>query len=54
MAVLGFCCCAGFSPTAASRGHSLVVMCGPLIVVASPVGENRLQACGLSSCRSQA
>ena len=45
--VLGLCCCAGFSLVAVSRGPSLVVANGPLIVVAPLVGEHRLQACGL-------
>ena len=26
LAVLGLCCCAGFSPVAASRGYSLVAV----------------------------
>ena len=33
LAVLGFCCCAGFSPAVMSRGSSLVVVCGLLPVV---------------------
>ena len=32
IAVLGLCCCMGFSPTVASRGYILVAMCGLLIV----------------------
>ena len=50
------------SLVAASRGYSLVVVCGLLIVVASVVAEQRLYsaqasvvaACGLSSCSSWA
>ena len=49
-------CCAGFPLGAASGGHSLVVVSGFLIVVASLVEEHRLEgslasgveACGLS------
>ena len=39
---LGLCCCAGFSLVVESRGCSLVVMHGLLIVVASLVAEHRL------------
>ena len=42
LAVLGFCCCAGFSPAVMSRGSSLVVVCGLLPVVASPVADHGL------------
>ena len=42
LAVLGLCCCAGFSLAAASRGYSLVVAQGLLIAVVSPVVEHRL------------
>ena len=60
LAVLGLCCCTGFSLVAASGGYSLVVS-GLFIAVASLV-ERRLQgmqasvvvAHGLSSCDSQA
>ena len=41
LAVLGLCCCSGFSPVMASGGHCLVVVCRLLIVVASLV-EHRL------------
>ena len=34
-AVLGLCCCVGFSLVAASGGYSPVVVCGLLIAVAS-------------------
>ena len=40
--MLGFCCCAGFSPVVMSRGSSLVVVCGLLTVVASPVADHGL------------
>ena len=44
LAVLGLCCCVGFS---------LVVVCGLLIAVASPVAEYRLlEHMGFSSCSS--
>ena len=48
LAVLGFRGCAGFSLlcglslVAASGGYSVVVVCGLLTVVASPVAEHRL------------
>ena len=42
MAVLDFHCCEGFSLVAVSRGYSLVVVRGFLIVVASLVAEPRL------------
>ena len=37
LAVPGPRCCRGFSQVAASRGHSLVVVCGLLIATVSPV-----------------
>ena len=60
LAGLGLCCFEGFSLVPASRGHSLVVVHGLLIEVASLVAEDGLQdtwasvvvACGLSSCHS--
>ena len=42
LAVLGFCCCAGFSLVVTSRGSSLVAMCRLLIAVASLVLEQGL------------
>ena len=45
MAELGLHCSTGFSPVAASRGYSLAVVRGPLIVMASLV-EHRLQRTG--------
>ena len=42
------------SLVAASRGCSVVVVCGLLIVVPSLVAEHDLWACGLSSCCSKA
>ena len=55
-------CCTGFSPVAASRGYSLVVVGGLLSVVASLIMEQGLQgvqtsevaAHGFSSCGSRA
>ena len=40
LAVLRLCCCAGFSPVAASRGYSLAAWHSPLITVASLVAEH--------------
>ena len=42
LAVLGLCCCAGFSLVAASGGFSPVVVQGLLTAMASLVGEHRL------------
>ena len=39
LAVLGLCCCTGFSLVVASGGCSVVVMCRLLIAVASVVVE---------------
>ena len=39
LAVLGLCCCTGFSLVAASGGYSPVAVPGLLIVVASLVAE---------------
>ena len=60
LAVLGLHCCMGFSLVVKSRGYSLVVVHGLLIVRASLVAEHGLQgawasvtaAHGLSSCSS--
>ena len=62
LAVLGLCCCIGFSLVAESEDCSLVEVCGLLIVVASLAAEHRLSggrpsvvgAHGLSTCGSQA
>ena len=43
LAVLGLCCCPGFSLLVASGGHSPVAVCGPLLAVVSSVAEHRLQ-----------
>ena len=48
LTVLGPHCCVGFSLVVESRGYSLVVLCGPLIEVASLVVE--LGSVGLSTC----
>ena len=42
LTVLRLCCCAGFSPVAASRGCSLVAVCRLLTAVASLVADRRL------------
>ena len=42
LAVLGLCCCTGFSPVVASRVYSLVAAHRLLIVVASLVAEHGL------------
>ena len=52
LAVLGLRCCMGFSLVAASRGYSLVTVCGLLIVVAFLVVEHTLSAHGLQCCSS--
>ena len=55
LAVTGLHCCAGFSLVAASRSHSLVVVCRLLIEVASLVAEyGLLELMGFSSHGSQA
>ena len=40
LTMLDFLCCMGFSLGVASRGNSLAVVHGLLIVVASPVAEH--------------
>ena len=50
LAVLGLCCCAGFSLVAVSESYSLVAVCGLLKVVASPVAEHGFWAMSFSSC----
>ena len=42
LAVLGLCCCKGFSQVVASRGYFLVAVCGLLITVAFLVAEYSL------------
>ena len=63
MAVLYLPCCTGFSPVAASRSHSPVVVLGLFTAVASPAAELGLSGsrasadvvvCGLSSSNSPA
>ena len=39
LAVLGLCCCLGFSLVVVSGGYALVLVCGFLIAVASLVAE---------------
>ena len=41
LAVLGLCCCKGFSPVVASGDYSPVVVLGLLTVVAALVVEHR-------------
>ena len=45
--MLGLHCHVGFSIVVVSWGHSLAVVCGLLIAVASLVAEHRLSARGL-------
>ena len=40
LAVLGLCCCVGFSLVSASQGYPLVSVLGLLIAVATPVAEH--------------
>ena len=40
LAMLGFCCCTGFSLVVTSGGYSLVAVRMLFIRVASPVGEH--------------
>ena len=42
LAVLGVCCCVGFSLVVANRGYTLVVVCGFLTAVAYPIAEHGL------------
>ena len=48
LAVLGLCCCVGFSLVAASSGSSLVVVHGLFIAVASLIVQHGLQSCQAS------
>ena len=43
LAVLGLCCCVGFSLVAGSRGCSLVAAHGFLMMISSVVAEQGLQ-----------
>ena len=52
MAVLGLCCCVGFSLVAVSWVYTLVIVHGLLVAVVSLVAE--LGAHGLGSCGSWA
>ena len=45
LAVLGLCCCSGFSPVARSWGYSLAAVLGLLTELVSLV-EHRLQSAG--------
>ena len=46
LAVLGLCCCSGFSLVVGSGGYSRVALLKPLIVVASLVSEHGFRAHG--------
>ena len=49
--MLSLSCYMGFSLVAASRGYSLLVVCGRLVMVASLVVDPAVfAACGLSKC----
>ena len=50
MAVLGLHFCAMAFSSGGKRGPLLIVVCGPLIIAASPVAEHRLQTRRLSNC----
>ena len=52
--MLGRSYCTGFSLVVASRGYPLVVVCGPLTVVASHVAAQALGHTGFHRCSSQA
>ena len=49
LAVLGLRCCLGFSLVAASRGYSLVGVCGLLIAAASPAAGHSSRHGGFGS-----
>ena len=44
LAMLGHCCCSGFTPVLASRGYSAVLARGLLIALAPLVAERRLHS----------
>ena len=52
LAVLGLCCCAGFSLVVMTRGYSLVALCRLLIAVAC-CGAQVLGCSDFSSCGSK-
>ena len=54
MAVLGLRFCARAFSSCGKRGSFLIVVRGPLTIMAPPVAEHRLQTRSLSSCGSQA
>ena len=54
LAVLGLCCCQGFSPVAASSGYALVLVHRLLVAVATLLWCTGTRACGISNCISQA
>ena len=55
LVMLSLSCCMGFSLVAATRDCSLLMVCGLLVMVASPVVDPAVfAACGLSRCGSWA
>ena len=54
LAMLGLCCCMGFSLVAVSRGYSLLAMPAFLIMAGSLSGAQALGLASFSSCDSQA
>ena len=54
MAVLGLRFCVRALSSCRKRGPLLIVVCGPLTIVASLVAEHRLQTRRLSNCGSRA
>ena len=47
LAALGLCCCARALSSCGEQGPLFTVVCGLLTMVASPIAEHGLQACGL-------
>ena len=54
MAVLGLRFCVRAFSSCGKRGPLFIVVRGPLIIVASPIAEHRLQTRRLSNCGSRA
>ena len=54
MAVLGLCFYARAFSSCGKWGPVFIAVHGPLIIVASPVAEHRLQTRRLSSCSTRA
>ena len=51
---MGLRFCARAFSSCGKRGPLFIAVCGPLIIVVSPVAEHRLQTRRLSSCGSRA